>query len=264
MADLQGVRLADALHENGFALERVAEARRELPLAQAYLELHIEQGPVLESLGLPLAVVTGACGVERQSLRFTGQAAHSGSTPIALRRDALAAAARFHLAVRQSAIGHNGMGTIGSLQTRPGMPNVVVGQCDLSLEFRHLERAELKLMLEESKIAAAEISGEEKVSVEWTPVYHLEPELFHPALADLCAEAIAETGCIAHRMPSGPLHDAVEMSQAGIPTAMLFVQSLGGLSHTRLEDTRPEHLELAAAAFYRLVQKTMRWIAQAG
>lgn len=260
LTDQDGVRMAEALAPYGVDLDRARAAGRQLENVGAYLELHIEQGPVLESLNLPLAAVLGTLGVERHAIRFTGQTAHAGSTPMALRRDALAAAARLELEIREIAIRNGGVCTMGSVVTRPGIVTAVAGQCDCLLDQRHLEAAGLAQMLQEAQVASQHFAQEEKVEVAWRRIYGIEPIYFDPVLVDLCAEAIQETCGGVQRMPSGPLHDADEMARAGIPTVMMFVQSLKGLSHTREEDTRPEHLLLAVQAFDLLAIKTARWM----
>ena len=262
LTDRDGVRLPDALAEYGVLPDRMLDARRGLDHAAAYLELHIEQGPVLESLGLPLGAVVGTFGVERHAVRFTGQAAHAGSTPMDQRRDALAGAARLALAIRDIARRHGGVCTVGRLSVQPGIPTAVAGQCDLTLDQRHLDAEALAQMLAEARAASERFAQEEGLSVAWRRLWGIHPLPFHPDLVQLCDAAIEETCGTAHRLPSGPLHDAAEVARAGVPTVMMFVQSLAGLSHAREEDTRREHLALAVAAFDRLATKTVRWTVQ--
>lgn len=255
MKDKEGTPLPERLAAYGVNLDTALQARRQLESAAAYLELHIEQGPVLERLGLPLAAVVGALGVERHAVRFTGQTAHAGSTPMDMRRDALAAAARLELALREIAVRNGGVATLGSLVTLPGIVTAVVGQCDCQIDLRNLDGEALACMYREAREASQRFAAEEDVTVEWSHIYHIAPTYFDPRLTDLAASAVAETGCPIHFMPSGPLHDAVAVARYGIPTAMLFVQSLRGLSHTRVEDTRTEHLLLAVQALDRLARK---------
>jgi N-carbamoyl-L-amino-acid hydrolase len=258
-ADAGGEALPEVLRARGVDLERALEARSQLENATAYLELHIEQGPVLESLGLPLGVVLGTFGVERHQITFRGQAAHAGSTPMDKRRDALGAAAKLALEIREIAkrTGEGAVCTMGSCVTKPGIVTSVVETCSVLLDQRHLDEAKLAAMLEEAKAAAARFSREEDVEVEWERIWAIEPILFDDGLIELADEAVSEVAGQSHRLPSGPLHDAAEVSRAGIPTVMLFVQSLLGLSHTKLEDTKPEHLELSVQALDRLASKTL-------
>ncbi len=260
LTDRDGIKLVDALAKFGVDLDRAKEAGKQLKHAAAYLELHIEQGPVLESLSLPLGVVLGTFGVERHAIRFTGQSAHAGSTPMDKRRDAFGAAAKLGLEIREIAKRNGGVCTVGSVVTKPGIVTAVVGQCDLTLDQRHLNADALARMLQEAKEASERIAAEEKVGVEWKRIWQIEPILFNPELIELCDEAIRETAGVVHRLPSGPLHDAAEVSRAGVPTVMLFVQSLRGLSHTKEEDTKEEHLALCVQALDRLAIKTMDWI----
>src|SRR5919198_1170067 len=210
--DAEGNALPDVVGRHGVDLDHATEARRQLDGAAAYLELHIEQGPVLESLGLPLGVVLGTFGVERHQVTFRGQAAHAGSTPMDKRRDALAGAAK------------------------------------------------LAEMLSNAEAASRRFAQEEDVEVAWDRIWSIEPILFDEGLIELADEAVREVAGRSHRLPSGPLHDAAEVSRAGVPTVMLFVQSLRGLSHTKLEDTKPEHLELAVQALDRLATKTLEML----
>ena len=261
--DRDGERLEDILRECGFDIDRIGDAGRERANAAAYLELHIEQGPVLEEMGPPLGVVLGTKGVERHAITFHGQEAHSGSTPMAVRRDALAAAAKLALEIRPIARKHpDSVATMGSVKTFPGIVTAVVGRCEVTLDMRDLDARVLAQMFEEAQTASERFAEEENCSVEWSRIWSIEPIPFHADLIALCDQAIRETAGTSHRLPSGPLHDAAEVARAGVPTVMMFVQSLNGLSHNKAEDTKKEHLELAALAYARLAEKTMRWIAQ--
>jgi N-carbamoyl-L-amino-acid hydrolase len=257
--DLDGIALPDALREHGVDLDRALEARRQLEHAAAYLELHIEQGPVLESLDLPLGVVLGTFGVERHQIRWRGQAAHAGSTPMDKRRDALAAAAKLALEIRPIAaeVGAGAVCTSGNVVCRPGIVTSVVETAEQLLDQRHLDAAALARLLSLAQDASERFAAEEDVEVEWERIWSIEPILFDEGLIELAEEAIREVCGTSHRLPSGPLHDAAEVARAGIPTVMLFVQSLRGLSHTKLEDTKEEHLELAVAALDRLASKAL-------
>jgi beta-ureidopropionase / N-carbamoyl-L-amino-acid hydrolase len=259
--DREGTRLEDALRRCNVEIDRFPEATREQKDAAAYIELHIEQGPVLEKMNLPLAVVLGTKGVERHAITFHGQEAHSGSTPMNARRDALAAAAKLALEIRAIAGKHpDAVCTMGSLKTFPGIVTAVVGRCEATLDQRDLDPTVLATMFREAREASERFAREERCTVDWSRIWNIEPIAFHPALLDLCDQSIQEVTHASHRMPSGPLHDAAEVSRAGIPTVMMFVQSLGGISHNKIEDTREEHLELAVTAFDRLAAKTIDYL----
>jgi N-carbamoyl-L-amino-acid hydrolase len=261
--DADGVALPDALREHGVDLDSALDARRELDGAAAYLELHIEQGPVLESMDLPLGVVLGTFGVERHQVTFRGQAAHAGSTPMDKRRDALAGAAKLELEIREIAkrIGNGAVCTMGGVVTKPGIVTSVVETAECLLDQRHLDAPQLAEMLSNAEAASRRFAQEENVEVEWQRIWNIEPILFDEALIELADESIGEIAGTSHRLPSGPLHDAAEVARAGVPTVMVFVQSLRGLSHTKLEDTKPEHLELAVQALDRLATKTIERVA---
>ncbi|MGB2951918.1 MAG: Zn-dependent hydrolase [Gaiellaceae bacterium] len=264
--DADGNALPDILFAHGVELDRALEARRQLDGAAAYLELHIEQGPVLESMDLPLGVVLGTFGVERHQVTFRGQAAHAGSTPMDKRRDALAGAAKLELEIREIARRMSGgaVCTMGGVVTKPGIVTSVVETAECLLDQRHLDAGKLAAMLDEAKEASERIADEEKIEVEWLRIWNIEPILFDEQLIELADESIKEVAGTSYRLPSGPLHDAAEVSRAGVPTVMLFVQSLRGLSHTKLEDTREEHLELAVEALDRLASKTIERVASEG
>src|SRR5690606_16902605 len=227
----------------------------------AYLELHIEQGPVLLDLDLPLGVVLGTFGVERHAIGFRGQAAHSGSTPMNRRRDAFLAAGKMSQEIYRITDELGGVCTIGSCVTRPGIVTSVVAECDITLDQRHLDRAALTAMYERAVAASERFAAEGDVEVAWDTIWRIDPMPFHPELIELADEAVKEAVGVSHRLPSGPLHDAAEVARAGVPTVMLFVQSLHGISHNRIEDTEEEHLEASVVALDRLAEKTMAWLA---
>jgi N-carbamoyl-L-amino-acid hydrolase len=257
--DANGIALPDALAEHGIDLDRALDARRQLEGAAAYLELHIEQGPVLESLDLPLGIVLGTFGVERHLVTWRGQAAHSGSTPMDQRRDALAGAAKLALEIRPIAaeVGDGAVCTSGGIVCSPGIVTSVVETAEQLLDQRHLDAAKLARLLELARDASERFAREEDVEVEWERIWSIEPIPFDDRLIELADEAAGEVSGSTHRLPSGPLHDAAEVARAGIPTVMLFVQSLRGLSHTKLEDTKDEHLELSVQALDRLTTKAL-------
>jgi N-carbamoyl-L-amino-acid hydrolase len=261
--DRDGVALPDALREHGVDLDNALAARSQLENAGAYLELHIEQGPVLESMDLPLGVVLGTFGVERSRFTWRGQAAHAGSTPMDKRRDALAGAAKLALYIREIAaeVGGGAVCTSGGVVCKPGIVTSVVETAEQLLDQRHLDADSLARMLAMAREAAERFAQEESVDVEWERIWNIEPILFDDTLIGFADEAIREVAGTSHKLPSGPLHDAAEVARAGIPTVMLFVQSLRGLSHTKVEDTKREHLELSVRALDRLASKTLAWLA---
>jgi N-carbamoyl-L-amino-acid hydrolase len=261
LTDKDGVTLPSALKEVGVDFERVKESSAELTTAAAYLELHVEQGPVLLDLNLPLGAVLGTFGVERHAITFHGQAAHSGSTPMNRRKDAFLAAGKmageiYRIAERSG----GGVCTIGSCKTEPGIVTSVVENCRITLDQRHLDKTALDKMLDEAKAASQTFAAEGNVTVSWERLLKVEPVLFSADLIQLCDEAIRETCGKSHSLPSGPLHDATEIARAGVPTVMMFAQSLHGISHNKIEDTKEEYLELAVIAFDKLAEKTMAWL----
>ena len=269
LRDAEGTRLEDALRGHGVAVDTMLNARQELKQidAKAYLEMHIEQGPVLESMGKSAGVVLGTFGLERNMVRFVGQAAHSGSTPIAMRRDAFLAAAATALECREIARRHSKPGagvvcTVGVVKVEPGIVTAVPGVAEISIDQRALDPNVLATMVQEARDASRRFAEENGVSVEWTPLFRIEPRPFDPHLLQLCEDAVREATGDAPRLPSGPLHDAAEMVPH-MPVVMLFAYSARGLSHCKEEDTPEEHLEKAISAFLLLVDKTVASVAHA-
>jgi N-carbamoyl-L-amino-acid hydrolase len=269
LTDRQGTRLADALAENGVRLETMLGARDELKAidARAYLELHIEQGPVLESMNKPSGVVLGTFGVERHMIRFTGQAAHSGSTPIPMRRDAFLAAAQAALECREIAIRHSKPGpgnnvvcTVGVVNVEPKIVTAVPGTCEISLDQRALGADVLAAMLRDAHDAVDKAARANHVTAEWRNLWRIDPRPFDPTLIRLCEDAVREETGDAPRLPSGPLHDAAEMVPH-MPVVMMFAYSSNGLSHCKEEDTPEPYLAKTIGAYLRLVQKTVAHVA---
>jgi N-carbamoyl-L-amino-acid hydrolase len=259
LKDRDGVSLPDALREHGVDLDRMKESHKQLENAAAYLELHIEQGPVLERMDLPLGVVLGTFGVERHAVRFTGQHAHSGSTPMDVRRDAFVAAARSAIAFRDDAARREDVrATTGFVNVSPAIVTAFNGWCETSLDQRALDPGVLADMLAKAKERSERVAQEEGCGVEWERLWRIEPIPFDDHLIGLAEEAVNEVAGVSHRLPSGPLHDAAEMARL-MPTVMLFVKSLRGLSHTKDEDTPEEDIELSVRALHRLTEKTMAW-----
>ena len=259
--DRDGVSLEEALRRCEVDVEKIGDAGKDRMNAGAYLELHIEQGPVLESLNLPLGVVLGTKGVERHAITFYGQEAHSGSTPMAVRRDALAAAAKLALEIRPIAMKHpDAVATMGSMKTFPGIVTAVVGRCETTLDMRDLDAEVLASMLAAARAASVRFAEEEGCTVEWSRIWNIEPISFDPQLIKFCDEAIRETAGTSHQLPSGPLHDAAEVSRAGIPTVMMFTRSIAGLSHNKEENTTVDDLKLAVEAYGGLAGKTAAWL----
>jgi N-carbamoyl-L-amino-acid hydrolase len=268
LRDAEGIRLEDAVRDHGVTLDTMLNARHELARinAKAYLEMHIEQGPVLESSNRSAGVVLGTFGLERNMVRFVGQAAHSGSTPIPMRRDAFLAAAATALECREIARRHSKPGagvvcTVGLVKVEPGIVTAVPGVAEISIDQRALDPDVLAVMVSEAREASRRFAEENRVSVEWTPLFRIEPRPFDPHLIALCKESIREITGDAPTLPSGPLHDAAEMVPH-MPVVMLFAQSARGLSHCKEEDTPEADLEKAISAFLLLVDKTVASVAR--
>ena len=265
LVDRQGVKLPDALAENGISIESLGTARAYFDTldAVAYLELHIEQGPVLEAMKKPVGVVLGTMGVERYNLKFIGQAAHSGAAPIHLRKDAFLAAAEFALGCREISIKYSGktprtrvVATCGVVKVEPNFVTAVPGSTEISIDLRALDAKVLKRMLADAQRVSKKAANKHLAQVEWSPLLHISPRLFDETLMKFVRASIKEVCGSAPELPSGPLHDAAEMA-AVVPTAMVFAMSSPGISHTRLEDTPLPALDKSIRAFLRTVDRTL-------
>jgi beta-ureidopropionase / N-carbamoyl-L-amino-acid hydrolase len=256
LRDAEGVALADALAENGVELERMPEAARWREEIGAYLELHIEQGPVLESESLSVAAVEGCVGIERGRIEFAGQAAHAGTTPMDLRRDPLLAASDTALAVERIAREHGGMGTTGRLDAAPGIPTAVAGEATLSVDLRHRDAGALAEMNEAVGAAARHAAGERGCSAEVHPVWRIDPTRFDQALVEAAGEACRDAAGVDRTLTSGALHDAALVARH-VPAAMIFVASRAGLSHAPEEDSSEDDLRAGIEAFGNAVGRIL-------
>jgi hydantoinase/carbamoylase family amidase len=253
LLDAKGTRLQDALAACDVDLDNAGAATSRLEGALAYLELHIEQGPVLLDTGRLASAVSGTFGDERYLITFTGQSAHAGSTPMRLRRDSLAAAATAALEIREVGIRHDGVCTVGAMKADPGVITAVAGSTEMMLDLRHLDADVLAAMLTDC-LAACETAGAEfDCGVSSRRVFGATPTPFHPDLVALARKAVADAGGgDGDPIPSGPLHDATEVGRL-VPTVMMFAQSDPPLSHVAIEDSPEEALRIAIDAYGRTV-----------
>lgn len=256
LTDREGNRLPDVLATHGVDLDNLDGCRSRIADAKAYLEVHIEQGPVLEAEGLGIATVTGTVGIERERLIFRGQAAHAGTMPMPMRRDSFRAAGRFAIALAEIAERHVGVATVGQAQCWPGVVTAVAGETRITMDMRHIDAGSLAAMFREAHEAADAAAEAEGCTVEWEHIFKVPPMPFDPALLDAARASVREVEGHAFELPSGALHDATEMARV-IPTVMIFSSSIAGLSHTKEEDTPDAHLVMAADAFHRTVRRAM-------
>jgi len=252
LRDRDGERLEDVVARYDVDLTRVHESNAQLRGACAYLELHIEQGPVLESRGEPAATVLGTCGVERHVGVFTGQTAHAGATPMGLRRDSFAAAAQAALAIREVGFRHDGVCTVGGATSEPGVVTAVAGRTEMLLDQRHLNPDKLAAMLAEAREACEQAAVDHGCETELRHLWSIPPIPFDDRLIALGRQAVADSGGKDTAIPSGPLHDAAEMARL-IPTVMIFSSSSPPVSHTKEEDTPEDDLRVAIEAYGRTV-----------
>lgn len=260
LIDKQGQRLEDVVAEHGVHLDRIDACQARLADVKAYLEVHIEQGPVLESKGLGIGTVTGTVGIEREYLQFSGQAAHAGTMPMPMRRDSFRAAGRFALELAEIATRHDGVATVGFAQCWPGVVTAVPGETRITMDMRHIDAGELAAMYAEARAAATSAAETEGCTVAFEPVFRIPPMPFHPRLLDAARRAVRDIEGHDMELPSGALHDASEMARR-IPTVMIFSSSIDGLSHTKEEDTPVEHLTMAADAFHRTAREAIGLVA---
>jgi N-carbamoyl-L-amino-acid hydrolase len=249
LRDRDGERLEDVVARHGVELDRVHESGERLRGARAYIEAHIEQGPVLESRGEPAATVLGTCGVERHVAVFTGQAAHAGATPMDLRHDSFAATAQAALAVREIGLRHEGgVCTVGGATSEPGVVTAVAGRTEMLLDQRHLDADELAAMLSEAREACERAAADQGCEVELRHLWSIPPIPFDDRLIAMARQAVTEAGGKDTAIPSGPLHDAAEMARL-IPTVMIFSSSSPPVSHTKEEDTPEPDLRVTIEAY---------------
>jgi N-carbamoyl-L-amino-acid hydrolase len=251
LADAEGNSIAAVLAENGVDLARVTEATAGQATLGSYLELHIEQGPVLESEGLAAAAVTGTAGVERLRFVFSGQASHAGTTPMEMRRDAGLAAAAAALAIARIPDAEGGVATTGELTLQPGIVTAVAGEAVLSCDLRHPEAEPLARMLAAARGEASTAAIDHGCALAERPVWRIEPIEFDAGLVGLARAAVTETTGTDRALTSGALHDAAEVARVR-PAAMVFCSSTGGVSHAAVEDTPEPELVAGIEAFARL------------
>lgn len=260
LTDKDGSKLPDVLAAHGVDIENLDGARTRIADVKAYVEVHIEQGPVLESMGRGICTVTGTKGIERERLVFRGQAAHAGTMPMEMRRDSFRAASRFALEIAEIGRRHAGVTTVGFAQCWPGVVTAVAGETRITMDMRHIDAAALQAMFAEAHDAADQAAAAEGCSVEWEHIFRIPPMPFHPALLDAARQSVREVESHDVELPSGALHDASEMARH-IPTVMIFSSSTNGLSHTKEEDTPVEHLHMAADAFHRTCRRAIDLVA---
>jgi beta-ureidopropionase / N-carbamoyl-L-amino-acid hydrolase len=264
LTDANGTALGDALAACDVDLDRAVGATASLEGSAAYLELHIEQGPVLLETGRLAAAVSGTFGVERHLIVFTGQAAHAGSTPMRLRQDSLAAAAQAALEIRESAIAHGGVGTVGKMDSTPGVITAVAGRTEMQLDQRHLDPDALAAMFSEAVASCRSAAEAFNCTFEVRDVFKATPTPFHPELVKIAQQAIADAGGgEGEPVPSGPLHDATEIGRV-VPTAMIFAQSDPPISHAPIEDSSEAALTVAIDAYGRTVERVIDLISERG
>jgi N-carbamoyl-L-amino-acid hydrolase len=246
--DADGRRAPGVLAENGVELEHVLQCRSRLERIGSYLELHIEQGPVLEAEGVRAAAVTGCTGVERVRFVISGQVAHAGTTPMDARHDPGLAAAATALRVEEIARTEGGVGTVGGMTFEPGIPTAVPGEVSMLVDLRHREADALARMLESAREAVRASATERGCEVAEEPIWRIEPISFDPELVGLAREACEQVTGNAYELSSGALHDAASMAPH-VPTAMIFSPSISGISHAPEEDTAEPDLAAAIESF---------------
>jgi N-carbamoyl-L-amino-acid hydrolase len=256
LVTLGGRPLPEFLREQGLELERMNEATEQLRSIEAYLEIHVEQSSVLEGRGLAVGVVTGTAGAERRLVSFHGRRDHT-ARPMDERADALMAAARFIAELRDLTAAHGGQALSSELNLEPNMPVIVAERADLVFDVRAYEPAEVEALKVAWRELAARIAAEERVEVTDEPRWSIDAAPFHPRLLELADAAVEEVTGTTTRLGSPQLHDAGEIALAGVPTVMLFVQSIGGISHSRDEASHRDHLEAGIRAFDLLVRRTL-------
>lgn len=245
--DPSGRTLADAIRSIGGDPERTGEAAWRAGDVHAFVELHIEQGPVLEQAGVPVGVVSGIAGIVRLHMTFEGEPGHAGTTPMGARHDALAAAADAVLAIERIASRGDGVGTAGRIVAMPGALNVIPGHVELWAELRHTSTEWLEASRIDVEDAVKAIGDRRGVQTRVDLLSRTEPVICSEEVRAATTDALAELNLTSRTLPSGAGHDTVQMARLG-PVGMLFVPSVGGRSHCPEELTLPQHLEAGASA----------------
>lgn len=253
--DAAGVTLAQALADFGCDPAGIgAEARRPGDV-RAFVEVHIEQGPVLEAEGLPVGVVTAINGASRFSVAVSGEAGHAGTVPMTLRRDALAAAAEMVLAVEHLADGRPGLvATVGRLEAAPGAVNVIPGEVRFTVDIRAPDDGIRAAAVDEMGRAFAAIAARRQVRVARERTYDVPATACDTAIIDGLAAAVARQGLAVRRLPSGAGHDAMALA-ALCPVGMVFVRCRGGISHNPAESITADDAGLAVAVLIDFIRK---------
>jgi N-carbamoyl-L-amino-acid hydrolase len=246
--DLRGMPLAEAMRHVGLDPEKIAEARRDPKDIKAYLELHIEQGPILESLNVPIGVVQGIVAGSRTWITFQGRADHAGTTPMSMRQDAFLGAAEFGLRARDMVLSEGSsttVGTVGVLELKPGASNIVPESAFLTLDLRDISWDVLQRLLERARIIAHEVAEKWGLEVTVERMRVSEPAQMAPHLQTIIDEAARDLGLKTHWMNSGAGHDAQVMAKV-TPAGMIFVPSRQGRSHSPAEHTDWDQIENGA------------------
>jgi allantoate deiminase len=245
LVDSEGISLSDAIRTFGGDPSAIRDAKRSSDDLLGYCEVHIEQGPVLESLNLPVGLVTTISGQNRINVSFVGEAGHAGTVPMSMRHDALCAAAEFILAVETFARNQPGLvATVGKINVQPGASNVIPGKVTLSLDIRHQDNAVLDQACRQLQEQAQQIGTTRQVSVNWPLLQAGSTVPCDPHLSQLLAQAISTLKYPLHSLPSGAGHDAAAMSDL-TAIAMLFVRCRGGISHNPAESVTTEDVAIA-------------------
>jgi hydantoinase/carbamoylase family amidase len=236
--DGDGVSITEAMEAAGLDFDRIGSARA-IEQVDRYLELHIEQGPVLEAADLDVGVVTHISGSIDVHVRFTGAAGHAGTTPMDARRDALLGAGRLIALVREEACAADVRATVGTISVTPGASNVIPATAELTVDVRATEEASLDRFAARLAELAGGVAAEERLEFEVAETARLAPLSLSSRLQEVLVDAAREAGASWTSMPSGAAHDAMVIGRH-VPAAMLFVPSRGGVSHSGEEHTTIE------------------------
>ena len=262
LKDERGVPFPDAVRAIGGDVSKIDQARRKSGEIAAYLELHIEQGGILDKSGIPIGVVEGIVAVSRYLAKVTGVANHAGTTPMPDRRDALIAASHLVLAVREEVVREPGrqVGTVGNLSVEPNAPNVVPGKVEMTIEVRDLSLEKVNSIFGRFQKRAAEIANQTGTNIEITHTSTHEPALATPWVREIIAHEAEAAGLKTLSMPSGAGHDAQMMARIA-PMGMIFVPSVGGISHSTKELTRWQDCANGCEVLYRSILAIDRRVA---
>jgi len=250
----RGREIPNVMRAAGYDYEKLPQVKRVDELA-AFLEVHIEQGPILEDAKADIGVITGVTGSRLYLFKYIGEANHAGTTPLRLRRDALVGAAEAVIAVRKLGEEYDARMTVGTLEVSPGALNIIPGSVEFGVDIRTMDANALHILVKKVPQQLEAIAKRHGLTLEQEQLQHHEPLIFDKRISDHIREVAVDLGMKTCDLPSGAGHDARNVARHNIPTGLLFVPSQNGISHSYKEFTSPEQCDAGVAVLQRVLEK---------